>query len=209
MGELMLPVPILLITDQPTLNMLLERVLIGLGYPAKLILCTDHLAEAEQLLQHHLPNLILIDLSIDGIATISFIKQLKKIHPDANVMVSLAQHQTALLFEAIQAGAQGYIFYQHTEAGMVNNIKSILRGGAPIHHVLAQYILSHQVESTPTISTAQLNPLLHLSVIEYEILNLVSTGLHLQQIAEQTSTSLYKIEGTIKSTYRKIAGLKS
>ena len=207
MGELMLPVPILLITDQPTLNTLLERVLIGLGYPAKLILCTDHLAEAEQLLQHHLPNLILIDLSIDGIATISFIKQLKKIHPDANVMVSLAQHQTALLFEAIQAGAQGYIFYQHTEAGMVNNIKSILRGGAPIHHVLAQYILSHQVESTPTIFTAQLNPPLHLSVIEYEILNLVSTGL--QQIAEQTSTSLYKIEGTIKSTYRKIAGLKS
>jgi len=42
-----------------------------------------------------------------------------------------------------------------------------------------------------------------------EILNLVSTGLKLQQIAEQTSTSLYKIEGTIKSTYRKIAGLKS
>ncbi|WP_445660251.1 response regulator [Acinetobacter sp. F16] len=209
MGELMLPVPILLITDQPTLNTLLERVLIGLGYPAKLILCTDHLAEAEQLLQRHLPNLILIDLSIDGIATISFIKQLKKIHPDANVMVSLAQHQTTLLFEAIQAGAQGYIFYEHTETEMVNNIKSILRGGAPIHHVLAQYILSHQVESTQTISTTQLNQALHLSATEYEILNLVSTDLNPQQVAEQTSTSLYKIEGTIKSIYQKIAGLKS
>ena len=169
----MLPVPILLITDQPTLNTLLECVLVGLGYPAELIMSTDHLAEAEQLLQHHLPNLVLIDLSIDGIATISFIQQLKKIHPDANVMVSLAQHQTALLFEAIQAGAQGYIFYEHTEAEMVNNIKSILRGVAPIHHVLAQYILSHQIESKPTISTPQLNPPLYLSYIEYEILNLL------------------------------------
>ena len=169
MGELMLPVPILLITDQPTLNTLLERVLMGLGYPAKLILCTDHLAEAKQLLQHHLPNLILIDLSIDAITTISFIQQLKKIHPDANVMVSLAQHQTALLFETIQAGTQGYIFYEHTEAEILNNIKSILRGGAPIHHVLAQYILSHQVESKPTISTTQLNPPIHFSAIEYDL----------------------------------------
>ncbi|OTG76860.1 hypothetical protein B9T23_07665 [Acinetobacter terrae] len=170
---------------------------------------TNHLVEAEQLLQQHLPNLILIDLSLDQIATITFIKQLKKIHPDANVIVVLTQQQTSLLFDAIQAGAQGYIFHENTEAEILKNIKSILRGGAPIHHVLAQYILSHQVESKQIISTAQLNTPIYLSAIEYEILNLVSAGLNLQQVAEQTFTSLYKIEGNIKSTYRKIACLKN
>ena len=209
MAELMLPVPILLIEDQPVFNHLLECVLVGLGYPAELIMSTDHLAEAEQLLQQHLPNLILIDLSLDQIATITFIKQLKKIHPDANVIVVLTQQQTSLLFDAIQAGAQGYIFHEDTEAEILNNIKSILRGGAPMHHVLAQYILSHQVESKQIISTAQLNTPIYLSAIEYEILNLVSAGLNLQQVAEQTFTSLYKIEGNIKSTYRKIACLKN
>ena len=205
----MLPVPILLIENQPTFNHLLESVFVGLGYPAELIMSTDHLAEAEQLLQQHLPNLILIDLSLDHIATITFIKQLKKIHPDANVIAVLTQKQTSLLFDAIQAGAQGYIFHENTEAEILNNIKSILRGGAPIHHVLAQYILSHQVESKQIISTAQLNTPIHLSAIEYEILNLVSGGLNLQQVAEQTFTSLYKIEGNIKSTYRKIACFKN
>ena len=209
MAELMLPVPILLIEDLPAFNYLLKSVLIGIGYPAELIISTDHLAEAEQLLQQHLPNLILIDLSIDQTATIALIKQLKKIHPDANVIAVLTQQQTALLFDAIQAGAQGYIFHENTEAEILNNIKSILRGGAPIHHVLAQYILSHQVESNPIISTAQLNTPIHLSAIEYEILTLVSAGLNLQQVAEQTFTSLYKIEGNIKSTYRKIACLKN
>lgn len=209
MAELMLPVPIMLIEDQPAFNDLLESILVGLGYPAELIMSTDHLAEAEQLLQQHLPNLILIDLSLDQIATITFIKQLKKIHPDANVIVVLTQQQTSLLFDAIQAGAQGYIFHENTEAEILNNIKSILRGGAPIHHVLAQYILSHQVESKQTISAAQLNTPIHLSAIEYEILNLVSAGLNLQQVAEQTFTCLYKIEGNIKSTYRKIACLKN
>ncbi|MFD1438455.1 response regulator [Acinetobacter terrae] len=209
MAELMLPVPIMLIEDQPAFNHLLESILVGIGYPAELIMSTDHLAEAEQLLQQHLPNLILIDLSLDHIATITFIKQLKKIHPDANVIAVLAQQQTSLLFDAIQAGAQGYIFHEDTEAEILKNIKSILRGGAPIHHVLAQYILSHQVESKQIISTAQLNTPIHLSAIEYEILNLVSGGLNLQQVAEQTSTSLYKIEGNIKSTYRKIAYLKN
>ena len=208
MAELMLPVPIMLIEDQPAFNHLLESILVGIGYPAELIMSTDHLAEAEQLLQQHLPNLILIDLSLDHIATITFIKQLKKIHPDANVIAVLTQQQTSLLFDAIQAGAQGYIFHEDTEAKILKNIKSILRGGAPIHHVLAQYILSHQVESKQIISTAQLNTPIHLSAIEYEILNLVSAGLNLQQVAEQTFTSLYKIEGNIKSTYRKIACLK-
>ena len=205
----MLPVPILLIEYQPAFNNILESVLVGLGYPAELIIHTDHLAKAEQLLQQHLPNLILIDLSLDQTDTITFIKQLKKIHPDANVIAVLAQQQTSLLFDAIQAGAQGYIFHEDTEAEILKNIKSILRGGAPIHHVLAQYILSHQVESKQIISTAQLNTPIHLSAIEYEILNLVSGGLNLQQVAEQTSTSLYKIEGNIKSTYRKIAYLKN
>ena len=205
----MLPVPIMLIEDQPAFNHLLESILVGIGYPAELIMSTDHLAEAEQLLQQHLPNLILIDLSLDHIATITFIKQLKKIHPDANVIVVLTQQQTSLLFDAIQAGAQGYIFHENTETEILNNIKSILRGGAPIHHVLAQYILSHQVESKQIISTAQLNTPIYLSAIEYEILNLVSAGLNLQQVAEQTFTSLYKIEGNIKSTYRKIACLKN
>lgn len=205
----MLPVPILLIENQPTFNHLLKSVLVGIGYPAELIMSTDHLVEAEQLLQQHLPNLILIDLSLDQTATIIFIKQLKKIHPDANVIAVLTQQQTSLLFDAIQAGAQGYIFHEDTEEKILNNIKSILRGGAPIHHVLAQYILSHQVESKQIISAAQLNKPIHLSAIEYEILNLVSGGLNLQQVAEQTFTSFYKIEGNIKSTYRKIACLKN
>jgi DNA-binding NarL/FixJ family response regulator len=208
-AELMLPVPIILIEDQPAFNHLLERVLVGIGYPAELIMSTDDLVEAEQLLQQHLPNLILIDLSLDQTDTITFIKQLKKIHPDANVIVVLEQQQTSLLFDAIQAGAQGYIFHENTEAEILNNIKSILRGGAPIHHVLAQYILSHQVESKQIISAAQLNKPIYLSAIEYEILNLVSAGLNLQQVAEQTFISLYKIEGNIKSTYRKIACLKN
>jgi len=208
-AELMLPVPILLIENQPTFNHLLKSVLVGIGYPAELIMSTDHLVEAEQLLQQHLPNLILIDLSLDQTATIIFIKQLKKIHPDANVIAVLTQQQTSLLFDAIQAGAQGYIFHEDTEEKILNNIKSILRGGAPIHHVLAQYILSHQVESKQIISAAQLNKPIHLSAIEYEILNLVSGGLNLQQVAEQTFTSFYKIEGNIKSTYRKIACLKN
>ena len=93
----MLPVPILLIENQPTFNHLLKSVLVGIGYPAELIMSTDHLVEAEQLLQQHLPNLILIDLSLDQTATIIFIKQLKKIHPDANVIAVLTQQQTLYL----------------------------------------------------------------------------------------------------------------
>ncbi len=192
----MLPVPIMMIMDQPTFNNLSESILIRLGYPDELIIYTNNLTEAEQLLQQHLPNLILIDLCLDQSKSISLIKKINKIHPDAHIIVLLAQQETALLFAAIQAGVQGYIFYEHTEAEILNHIKTILRGGAPIHDALAQYILSHQLGFHKTGST-----------IENDILKLISDGLSPQQIAEQMTVPLYKIEGHIKNIYQKIACL--
>ncbi len=202
MGELILPVPIMMIDDRPAFNNHLKMILINLGYPNELIMSTGNLAEAELWLQQHLPNLIFIDVGIDPIAKLNFIKKLKHIHPDTYVIAILAQQQTALLFDAIQSGAQGYVFHHHTDIEIINNIKSILRGGAPIHHDLAQYILSRQVKTIKNKTVLTFTP------IEYEILNLISTGLNSQQVADQTDIPLYKIEGNIKNTYKKIASLK-
>ena len=209
MGELTLPVPIMMIEDQSTFKSRLEMILIGLGYPRELMISSQNLAEAEWLLQQHLPNLIFIDVEINSQAKLSFIKKIKHIHPESYVIVLLNEQQTALLFDAIQSGAQGYIFHHHTEAEMRNNIKSILRGGAPLHHDLAQYILFRQTQYNENKSELKNNNILTLTSMEYEILNLVSTGLNSQQVADQTDIPLYKIEGNIKNTYRKIARLES
>ena len=207
MGELTLPVPILMIKDQPTFNHLSENILMRLGYPAELMIHTDNLIEAEQLLQQHLPNLILIDLYLNQSEKISFIRRIKKIHPDAYIIVVLAQHETCLLFAAIQAGVQGYIFHEHTEAEIFSHIKTILRGGAPIHYTLAQYILSHQPNINKTQATTKIPLPIHLTAIENDILNLISEGLSPQQIAQQITVPLYKIEGHIKNIYQKITCL--
>ncbi|MND37835.1 Oxygen regulatory protein NreC [compost metagenome] len=204
MGELTLPVPIMMIKDQPTFNHLSESILIRLGYPTELMIHSHDLIEAEQLLQQHLPNLILIDLCLNQSERISFIRKIKKVHPDAHIIVVLAQQETPLLFAAIQAGVQGYIFYEHTEAEIFNHIKTILRGGAPIHDTLAQYILSHQLGFHKTLSTTKTNQPIQLTAIEHDILNLISDGLSPQQIAQQITVPLYKIEGHIKNIYQKI-----
>jgi len=200
-GELTLPVPIMMIKNQPTFNHLSESILIRLGYPTELMIHSHDLIEAEQLLQQHLPNLILIDLCLDQSERISFIRKIKKVHPDAHIIVVLAQ---PLLFAAIQAGVQGYIFYEHTEAEIFNHIKTILRGGAPIHDALAQYILSHQLGFHKTQSTTKINQPIQLTAIEHDILNLISDGFSPQQIAQQIAVPLYKIEGHIKNIYQKI-----
>ncbi|WP_291369609.1 response regulator [Acinetobacter sp.] len=191
-----------MVDDRHVFNDHLKMILINLGYPKGLIMSTENLAEAESWLQQHLPNLIFIDVEIAPIAKLNFIKKLKHIHPDSYVIAILAQQQTGLLFDAIQSGAQGYVFHHHTDIEIINNIKSILRGGAPIHHDLAQYILSRQVE------TIENKIALAFTTIEYEILNLISTGLNSQQVADQTDIPLYKIEGNIKNTYKKIASLQ-
>ena len=201
----MLPVPMMMIKDQPTFNHLSESILIRLGYPTELMLHSHDLIEAEQLLQQHLPNLILIDLSLNQPEKISFIRKIKKVHPDAHMIVVLAQQETSLLFAAIQAGVQGYIFYEHTEAEIFNHIKTILRGGAPIHDALAQYILSYQLGfHKTTLSTTKINQPIQLTAMENDILKLISDGLSPQQVAQQMTVALYKIEGHIKNIYQKI-----
>jgi len=203
----MLPVPMMMIKDQPTFNHLSESILIRLGYPTELMIHSHDLIEAEQLLQQHLPNLILIDLRLNQSERISFIRKIKKVHPDAHMIVVLAQQETSLLFAAIQAGVQGYIFYEHTEAEIFNHIKTILRGGAPIHDGLAQYILSYQLGFHQTLSTTKINQPIQLTTIENAILKLISEGLSPQQIAQQLTVPLYKIEGHIKNIYQKITCL--
>ena len=207
MGELVLPVPIMMIKDQLTFNNLSENILIRLGYPEELIINSHNIIEAEQLLQQHLPNLILMDLSLDPLESLSFIKKIKIIHPDAHIIVLVAQQETSLLFNAIQVGVQGYIFYEHTEAEIVNHIKTILRGGAPIHDALAQYILSHQSNFNAAQSTTQINQPIHLTALENDLLNLILDGLSPQQIAQQITVPLYKIEGHIRNIYQKITYL--
>ena len=207
MGELVLPVPIMMIKDQLTFNNLSENILIRLGYPAELIINSHNIIEAEQLLQQHLPNLILMDLCLDPLESLSFIKKIKIIHPDTHIIVLLAQQETCLLFNAIQAGVQGYIFYEHTEAEIVNHIKTILRGGAPIHDALAQYILSYQSNFNAAQSTTQINQPIHLTALENDLLNLILDGLSPQQIAQQITVPLYKIEGHIRNIYQKITYL--
>lgn len=209
MGEPILPVPVMMIEDQLVFNHPLEMILMRLGYPKELMMNTQHLAEAETWLQQHLPNLIFIDVDINHTAKLRFIKELKHIHPESQVIAILAREQTALLFNAIQSGAQGYIFHHHTDAEMLNHIKSTLRGGAPIHHDLAQYILSLPAKCIENTFWLEENSTLMLTAIESEILNLVAAGLNSQQVADQTNLPLYKIEGNIKNIYRKIASLAS
>ncbi|OTG59787.1 hypothetical protein B9T29_12330 [Acinetobacter sp. ANC 3903] len=136
----------MMIEDQPAFKHRLDMILMGLGYPTELMISTQNLAEAEAWLQQHLPNMIFIDLELNSPAKLRFIKQLKQIHADSYVIAILTEQHTTLLFDAIQSGTQGYVFHHHTEAEMINNIKSILRGGAPLHHNLAQYILSRQTQ---------------------------------------------------------------
>ena len=171
------------------------------------MLHSHDLIEAEQLVQQHLPNLILIDLCLDQPEKISFIRKIKRVHPDAHMIVVLDQQETSLLFAAIQAGVQGYIFYEHTEAEIFNHIKTILRGGAPIHDALAQYILSYQLGFHKTLSTTKINQPIQLTAMEHDILKLISDGLSPQQVAQQMTVALYKIEGHIKNIYQKITYL--
>ncbi len=203
MGELTLPVPILMIKDQLTFNHLSENILMRLGYPAELMIHTDNLIEAEQLLQQHLPNLILIDLYLNQSEKISFIRRIKKIHPDAYIIVVLASTRPVCYLLQFKRMYKGYIFHEHTEAEIFSHIKTILRGGAPIHYALAQYILSHQPNINKTQATTKTPLPIHLTAIENDILNLISEGLSPQQIAQQITVPLYKIEGHIKNIYRK------
>ena len=205
--ELTLPVPVIIIEDEPLIQIRLRNILVALGYPIDQIILASTIQQAKIKCAQYLPNLALVDLGLPDGNGIELIEYFKQNNLDISILIISAWSTQDTIITALKAGATGYVLKERDDLEISLAIRSLLRGGAPIDPFIARQILEqmtcHTQIKTQTIENKIQNDL--LSIREHEILALVAKGMSNREIADFLNLSRYTIECHIKYIYKKLA----
>ncbi len=194
------PVRIALVEDDPTLTDTLRRI-ISTAPGMECIACCPTGEAAVETLPPLRPAIILMDLNLPGISGIETTRQLKQKLPDCEIIVITVYREYERVFQALQAGAVGYILKHAGVSEILRAITDVQAGGAPMSPEIARRIV-HTFRQTPTPQTPL--PEIHLTPREHEILNALSRGLANKEIADRLGITPHTIADRLKSIYQKL-----
>lgn len=193
---------ILIADDQGLLRAGL-RALLSKESDLKVIGEADNGATALNLAKELLPDVILLDISMPDLDGIEATKRLKKILPDAKVLIITVHEDEGLLQEAIRAGAAGYIVKRAVESELIDAIRAVRRGDMYIHPAMTRALLKDfpaknndpsQTEPKKKVSDDD-PPVEALTPREVDVLRLIAKGCTNRQMAEILSISVRTVEG--------------
>lgn len=154
--------------------------------------------EALELVPKLKPDLVLMDINMPVLDGVEATRKLKAMYSDLKVVILTVSEIDKDLFEAIKAGADGYLLKSLGPEELVASLKSAVAGEAPISSVMAAKMLKEF--RMPRTGGAGKEDGQQLSPREVEVLRLASTGLTYKEIASR----LYVAESTVKNHMRHI-----
>lgn len=191
--------PILwLVEDNPAYRRSVARVLNSTGQ----LLCPRQFASCESLLdalrEASPPNVILLDLGLPGMSGLDALPLIKEVAPGVPVIVLTVFDDREKIFQAICAGASGYLLKTSTGRKIAEAIQEVLDGGAPMTASIAYKVLQRFAELTTPKGDYG------LSAREREILEHMVDGLIKKEIAGRLSLSPHTVDTHLRNIYSKL-----
>lgn len=146
----------------------------------------DALTQARRLL----PDLVLMDIQMPGESGIEATRRLKAEFPGMKIVMMTISDQNAHLFDAIAAGASGYLL-KGSQEGFLEALRGMEQGESPLSPGLAERILAEFARREQAGKASEPSP---LTARQLEILGRVAQGRPYKEIAEELGVS----EATIK-----------
>lgn len=150
------------------------------------------------------PEVVLMDINLNSKESgIDVVRQLKLRIPDTNFMMCTVYEENEKIFEALSAGASGYILKKTDPTRLLEAIRELYEGGAPMSSQIARKVVAaFQQQAQANIHNSEELDL--LSNREKEILELLSRGLMYKEIASQTFLSPETVRKHVYHIYEKL-----
>jgi DNA-binding NarL/FixJ family response regulator len=144
------------------------------------------------------PDIVIMDINLPGMNGIECIRQLKNKSPKTQFMMFTVYENDEKVFEALKAGASGYLLKNTGLVQMIEALSELHNGGSPMSANIARKLVTVFREQE------NLAPIETLSNRENEILQLLSKGLLYKEIADQLSISTSTVRQHIHNIYEKL-----
>ncbi|MBC7946786.1 MAG: response regulator transcription factor [Chitinophagaceae bacterium] len=145
------------------------------------------------------PDIVIMDISLPGMTGIECIRLIKSKVPNTQFMMFTVYENDEKVFEALKAGASGYLLKNTGLVQMIEALRELHNGGSPMSSNIARKLVT--VFRGPQMDSIAVQT---LSNRESEILQLLSTGLLYKEIAEQLSISTGTVRQHIHKIYEKL-----
>ena len=149
------------------------------------------------------PEVVLMDINLGTTETgIDAVRVLKPLMPNTNFMMCTVYEEDEKIFEALSAGASGYILKKTNPSRLLEAIRELYEGGAPMSSQIARKVVAvfRQKENEKN-ETGKFD---HLSSREIEILELLARGLMYKEIATQLFLSSETVRKHVYHIYNKL-----
>jgi DNA-binding NarL/FixJ family response regulator len=146
------------------------------------------------------PDIILMDINMPEVSGIEATRKVKKDFPDINIMIFTVFEDRDKIFEALCAGATGYLLKKTPSAQIISAIEELHRGGSPISSGIARKVLDYF--SKPI--GREKKEFYQLSTRETEILKRLVMGDSYKMVADACFISIGTVFTHINNLYKKL-----
>src|SRR6202161_1948853 len=193
-----MPITVSIVEDNDQLRATLARLLDrSEGFQ-----CVSHHPDAESALAAlpgERPEVVLVDINLPGMNGVEVVRKLKQAAPQILAMMLTAYEDTENIFNALAAGAAGYLLKRAPRNELLEALREVCRGGSPMTtHIARKVTQSFQKGGVST------QPTENLSTREQEVLDCLSQGFLYKEIAEKLGISYETVHTYIRRIYEKL-----
>lgn len=145
------------------------------------------------------PSVVLMDINLPGMSGIEGVRRLKQMLPDTQFLMLTVYEDTDHVFDALAAGATGYLLKQTPRVELLASIKEVYAGGSPMTSNIARRVVQafHREDATAPESAK-------LSQREREVLELLARGYLYKEIMDSLGVSRGTLNTYVRRIYEKL-----
>ncbi len=144
------------------------------------------------------PDILLMDINLHAMNGIECVQALHALDPSLRVIMLTVYENPEQIFDALRAGAVGYLLKKKLSDDLLEAIRDAHQGGSPMSSQIARKVVQYFQNSRPARADEQ------LSAREVEVLTLLSKGHLIKEISDQLGISFVTVRTYIRRIYEKL-----
>lgn len=145
------------------------------------------------------PDVVLMDIKLPGISGIDCVGELKERLPSSQILMLTIYEDAESIFRALKAGADGYLVKSGPPSALIEAIRDVSKGGAPMSSPIARKVVQHFRGVRPALPSVE-----ELSPREREVLDLLASGYIYKEIGDKMGICVETVRSHVKNICEKM-----